>query len=188
MRVGAHKCLEDGGIAAAGGNGRTLLVDTALLLGGDPYSYPENLPAVAAKGGPGGRPGCGSLPDVSKNFPVRYLVTNTGWGTGLDQRPNPGIGHPCWADYFPTTRAVPQPASIRQCIPGPAIGPVPYPGAPPYGAPLYGPDGAPLYPGVPPAPAQPAAAPVPPAAEAAAPSAPAPQPSPSPAPETPPAP
>jgi phospholipid/cholesterol/gamma-HCH transport system substrate-binding protein len=113
--------------------------------------YPDNLPIVAAKGGPGGKPGCGSLPDASKNFPVRQLVTNTGWGTGVDIRPNPGIGHPCYADWFPVTRAVPEAPKIRQCIPGPAVGPEPYPGAPPYGAPLYGPGGVPLWPGVPPA-------------------------------------
>ena len=87
-----------------------LQLDVALLLGNDPYAYPDNLPIVAAKGGPGGKPGCGSLPDATKNFPVRELVTNTGWGTGLDIRPNPGLGHPCWADYFPVTRAVPQAA------------------------------------------------------------------------------
>ena len=143
--------LDNGGYAAWGGDGRTLQLDVALLLGNDPYAYPNNLPIVAAKGGPGGAPGCGSLPDATKNFPVRQLITNTGWGTGLDIRPNPGIGHPCWANYFPATRAVPEPPSIRQCLPGPAIGPVPYPGAPPYGAPLYGPGGAPLWPGVPPA-------------------------------------
>lgn len=134
-----------------GGDGRTFVVDVALLPGNDPYVFPDNLPIVAAKGGPGGKPGCGSLPDATKNFPVRQLVTNTGWGTGLDIRPNPGIGHPCWADYFPVTRAVPQPPSIRQCIPGPAVGPEPYPGSPPYGAALYGPGGQPLWPGVPPA-------------------------------------
>ncbi|MBY0287127.1 MAG: MCE family protein [Mycobacteriaceae bacterium] len=143
--------LENGGYAAWGGDGRTLQLDVALLLGNDPYAYPNNLPIVAAKGGPGGAPGCGSLPDATKNFPVRQLITNTGWGTGVDIRPNPGLGHPCWANYFPTTRAVPEPPSIRQCLPGPAIGPVPYPGAPPYGAPLYGPGGVPLWPGVPPA-------------------------------------
>jgi phospholipid/cholesterol/gamma-HCH transport system substrate-binding protein len=148
--------LENGGYAAWGGDGRTLQLDVALLLGNDPYAYPNNLPIVAAKGGPGGAPGCGSLPDATKNFPVRQLITNTGWGTGLDIRPNPGIGHPCWANYFPVTRAVPEPPSIRQCVPGPAIGPVPYPGAPPYGAPLYGPGGVPLWPGVPPAPPPPA--------------------------------
>lgn len=134
-----------------GGDGRTFVVDVALLPGNDPYAFPDNLPIVAAKGGPGGRPGCGSLPDATKNFPVRQLITNTGWGTGLDIRPNPGIGHPCWANYFPVTRAIPQEPSIRQCLPGPAVGPEPYPGAPPYGAALYGPGGQPLWPGVPPA-------------------------------------
>ncbi|KKC05640.1 MCE family protein [Mycobacterium nebraskense] len=154
--------LDNGGYSAWGGaDGRTLQLDVALLLGNDPYAYPDNLPLVAAKGGPGGRPDCGSLPDATKNFPVRELVTNTGWGTGLDIRPNPGIGHPCWADYFPVTRAAPKPPSIRQCIPGPAIGP--NPGGPPYGAALYGPGGVPLWPGVPPAPppAEPGPAPPP---------------------------
>lgn len=143
--MGAQWWLDNGGYEAAGGNGRTVVLDDALLFGKEPYSYPENLPIVAAKGGPGGKPGCGSLPDASKNFPVRQLVTNTGWGTGLDIRPNPGIGQSCWADWLPVTRAVPEPPSIRHCLPGPAPGPVPYPGAPPYGAPLYGPDGAPLF-------------------------------------------
>ncbi|MEE6138173.1 MCE family protein [Mycobacterium sp. 050128] len=143
--------LDNGGYSAWGGaDGRTLQLDVALLLGNDPYVFPDNVPLVAAKGGPGGKPGCGSLPDASRNFPVRELVTNTGWGTGLDIRPNPGLGHPCWADYFPVTRAQPKPPSIRQCIPGPAIGP--NPGGPPYGAALYGPGGVPLWPGVPPAP------------------------------------
>ncbi|OBK97673.1 MCE-family protein MCE3A [Mycobacterium asiaticum] len=142
--------LDNGGYSAWGGaDGRTLQLDVALLLGNDPYVTPDNLPRVAAKGGPGGQPGCGSLPDASKNFPVRQLITDTGWGTGLDIRPNPGLGHPCWADYFPVTRAVPKPPSIRQCLPGPAPGP--NPGGPPYGAALYGPGGVPLWPGIPPA-------------------------------------
>jgi phospholipid/cholesterol/gamma-HCH transport system substrate-binding protein len=149
---GATNNLKDGAYSVFGGaDGRTLQFDVALLGGNDPYDYPDNLPIDGAKGGPGGKPSCGSLPDVSKNFPVRQLVTNTGWGTGLDVRPNPGIGHPCYADWFPATRAVPEAPTIRQCIPGPAIGPVPYPGAPPYGAQLYGPGGVPLWPGVPPA-------------------------------------
>lgn len=134
-----------------GGDGRTVVLDVAFMPGNDPYVFPDNLPIVAAKGGPGGKPGCGSLPDATKNFPVRQLVTNTGWGTGLDIRPNPGIGRPCFADYFPVTRAVPEAPSVRQCLPGPAVGPEPYPGSPPYGAALYGPGGAPLWPGVPPA-------------------------------------
>ena len=134
----------------------TLILDATLLPGKNPYVFPDNLPINAAKGGPGGKPGCGSLPDVAKNFPVRQLITNTGWGTGLDIRPNPGIGSPCWGQWFQSTRAVPVAPSIRQCLPGPAPGPEPYPGAPPYGAALYGPGGVPLWPGVPPAPPNPA--------------------------------
>jgi phospholipid/cholesterol/gamma-HCH transport system substrate-binding protein len=152
MLVGAKSWLDNGGYAATGGNGRTVILDTALLLGDDPYRYPANLPIVGAKGGPGGKPSCGSLPDVTKNYPVRQLITNTGWGTGLDIRPNPGIGFPGWANYFPVTRAVPEPPSIRNLFGGPAIGPVPYPGAPAYGADLYADDGTPLWPGLPPVP------------------------------------
>jgi phospholipid/cholesterol/gamma-HCH transport system substrate-binding protein len=158
MLTGAYKLLlpeSQGGYGYAdttgGRDGATDVLDVALLLGDDGYRYPDNLPVVGAKGGPGGRPGCGSLPDVSKNFPQRYLVTNTGWGTGMDVRPNPGIGFPGWANFFPVTRGVPEPPSIRYPG-GPAPGPIPYPGAPPYGAPMYAPDGTPLYPGEPPAP------------------------------------
>ncbi|MFV8054717.1 MCE family protein [Mycobacterium sp. 48b] len=150
--LGGMYHLEHGGDAWFGGNGRTFIADAGLIFGDDLYTYPENLPIVAAKGGPGGKPGCGSLPDVSKNFPVRQLVTNTGWGTGLDWRPNPGIGQQCWANYFPVTRAIPEQPSLRHCLDGPGPGPAPaYPGGVPYGAPWYGPDGTPLYPGVPPA-------------------------------------
>ncbi len=151
MLQGAQWIVDHSG-PVFGGDGRTFVVDVALLPGNDPYVYPDNLPKIAAKGGPGGKPGCGSLPDATKNFPVRQLITDTGWGTGVDIRPNPGIGHPCWADYFPVTRAIPQEPSIRQCIPGPAVGPEPYPGSPPYGAALYGPGGQSLWPGVPSAP------------------------------------
>jgi phospholipid/cholesterol/gamma-HCH transport system substrate-binding protein len=145
LLTGAKLWLDQGGYDVAGGNGRTVILDDAFLFGDDPYRYPDNLPIVAAKGGPGGKPSCGGLPDTSKSFPVRQLITNTGWGTGLDIRPNPGIGHPWWLNFLPVTRAVPEPPSIRGAGP-PAVGPVPYPGAPPYGAPLYGSDGTPLYP------------------------------------------
>ncbi len=153
---GAKSWLDNGGYDVVGGNGRSIILDDSFLFGSDPYRYPDNLPNVGAKGGPGGKPGCGSLPDVATNFPVRALVTDTGWGTGLDLRPNPGIGFPGWANFFPVTRGVPQPPSIR--YPGPpAPGPTPpYPGAPPYGASIYAPDGSPLYappPGPPQAPA-----------------------------------
>ncbi|MGE0220811.1 MCE family protein [Mycolicibacterium sp.] len=151
LLVGAQKTNEGLSQIMGGANKKSFIIDATLLLGDDPYRYPDNLPIVGAKGGPGGKPGCGSLPDVAQNWPSRYLVADTGYGTGLDIRPNPGIGFPGYANYLPVTRAVPEPPSIR--YPGPpAPGPVPYPGAPPYGAPQYGPDGTPLYPGVPPAP------------------------------------
>jgi phospholipid/cholesterol/gamma-HCH transport system substrate-binding protein len=151
MLVGGKWVLDNGGYQAGGGDGRTFVGDAAILLGSDPYRYPQNLPINGGKGGPDGKPGCGSLPDTSKSYPSRYVVTNTGWGTGLDVRPNPGIGFPGFADYFPVTRAQPEPPSVRNPG-GPAPGPIPYPGAPPYGATLYAPDGTPLWPGLPPAP------------------------------------
>ena len=150
---GAQWFLEHGGRDALGGNGKSVIMDAALLFGDDSYRYPDNLPKVNATGGPGGKPSCGSLPDVSKNFPVKYLVTDTGFGTGLDIRPNPGIGFPGFANYFPVTKGIPEPPKIRYPG-GPAPGPLPpYPGAPPYGAPEYAPDGTPLYPPPPGAPA-----------------------------------
>ena len=143
---GAQWFLENGGRDALGGNGKSVIMDAALLAGDDPYRYPDNLPIVNAKGGPGGKPSCGSLPDASKNFPVKYLVTDTGFGTGLDVRPNPGIGFPGFANYFPATKGVPEEPRIRYPG-GPAPGtPPPYPGGPAYGAPEFAPDGTPLYP------------------------------------------
>lgn len=140
MLVGIKQNLEKiDYYATGGGNGYSLITDSAVMLGEDPYVYPDNLPIVAAKGGPGGKPGCGSLPDAAKNYPVRYMVTNTGWGTGIDVRPNPGLGHPCYAQYFQVTRAVPQPPSIRcqgppspgLVLPAPGPLPPPPPGGPP---------------------------------------------------------
>ena len=130
LLMGAKTLLDTGGYEAPGGNGRSLVLDVGLALGDDPYHYPDNLPIIGAKGGPGGKPGCGSLPDVAQNWPVRNLVTNTGFGTGIDWRPNPGIGFPAWANYLPVTRAVPEPPSIRNLFGGPAIGPDPVSGRP----------------------------------------------------------
>jgi phospholipid/cholesterol/gamma-HCH transport system substrate-binding protein len=150
--VGGKNALDFGALDSSGGsNGYSEILDVALLLGDDAYRFPDNLPVNDIKGGPGGQPGCGSLPDVAKNWPQRYLVTDSGWGTGVDVRPNPGIGFPGYVDYFPVTRGTPKPPSIRHPG-GPAPGPIPYPGAPPYGGQLYAPDGTPLYPGLPPAP------------------------------------
>jgi phospholipid/cholesterol/gamma-HCH transport system substrate-binding protein len=151
LLVGGKVTLDSLVEPVGGHNGKSLIGDAGLLLGADMYRYPDQLPRNGAKGGPGGAPGCGSLPDVGKNFPVRYLVTDTGWGTGMDVRPNPGIGFPGLANYGPWTRGTPKPPSLYTVNGGPAPGPLPYPGAPPYGAPWYLPDGTPLYPGLPPA-------------------------------------
>jgi phospholipid/cholesterol/gamma-HCH transport system substrate-binding protein len=116
LLTGVHWLLNDaGGYDVAGGyNGKSLILDAGLLFGDDQYKYPENLPIVAAKGGPGGKPGCGSLPRPDLNYPVRALVTNTGWGTRPNEiRTNPGLGHPWYINYFPVTRAVPEPPSVR---------------------------------------------------------------------------
>lgn len=134
--VGAKWWLDNGGESSSGGNGKSTIVDSGLLLANDPYVFPDNLPIVAAKGGPGGKPGCGSLPDATKNFPVRQLVTNTGWGTGMDIRDNVGLGHPCFANYLNVTRAVPGPDTYRcDGPPSPGLvlppeGPLPFAGLP----------------------------------------------------------
>lgn len=161
---GAYWILDEAGAWET--NGRSTITDLGLIgTAQDPYRYPENLPVIGAKGGPGGKPGCGSLPRPDLNMPVRYLVTNTGFGTGLDIRPNPGIAHPYFENFFPTTKAIPEPPRVYGDRP-PAIGPVPYPGAPPYGAPLFGTDGAPLWapppPGMPPPPVPGVSVPPPP--------------------------
>jgi phospholipid/cholesterol/gamma-HCH transport system substrate-binding protein len=149
--LGAKLLMDRGYADAFTFNGRSFLADAGLLFGDDAYRYPDNLPVVDIKGGPGGTPSCGSLPDVAKDFPQRYLITNSGFGPGMDVRPNPGIGYPGYANYAPGTRGTPLPPTLKDQG-GPAPGPVPYPGAPPYGAQRYAPDGTPLYPGLPPAP------------------------------------
>lgn len=106
---GAQWYVDHGGRAMLGGNGYSFIMDAALLFGDDPYRYPKHLPKVNATGGPGGKPSCGSLPDPSANYPVRQLVTDTGWGTAPDEiRSTPWVGNPWWANYFPTTKNPPE--------------------------------------------------------------------------------
>lgn len=106
---GAQWYVDHGGRDALGGNGYSVILDAALLFGDDPYRYPRHLPKVNATGGPGGKPSCGSLPDPSANFPVRTLVTDTGWGAAPDEiRTTPWVGNPWWANWFPTTKNPPE--------------------------------------------------------------------------------
>ena len=47
---GAQWFLEHGGRDALGGNGKSVIMDAGLLIGDDPYRYPDNLPIVNANG------------------------------------------------------------------------------------------------------------------------------------------
>ena len=121
---------------------------------------PTTCRSSAAKGGPGGKPGCGSLPDVTKNFPVRQLVTNTGWEPAWIFGPTPASGIPCYDRLVPgdpRRAGGAQHPSVHSRA-GNRAGAVS--GAPPYGAPLYGRAAVPLWPGAAggpnPGPAQPA--------------------------------
>ena len=134
-----------------GDNGKSLVVWTPRCCSATTRTdYPDNLPIVAAKGGPGGKPGCGSLPDVAKNCSRCVISSPTpagapGWTSG----PTPVSGAPCYADFLPGHPGGAR-ATEHSRVPGQGRhpDPIPYPGAPPYGAPLYGPDGTPLYPGI----------------------------------------
>jgi phospholipid/cholesterol/gamma-HCH transport system substrate-binding protein len=106
---GSQWYVDHGGRDMLGGNGYSFIMDAALLFGDDPYRYPKHLPKVAATGGPGGRPSCGSLPDPSANYPVKALVTDTGWGAAPNEvRTNVAAGNPWWGNWFPTTKNPPE--------------------------------------------------------------------------------
>jgi len=63
--------------AALGGDGFSLRTNTEFLGAENPYVFPDNLPRVNAKGGPGGAPGCWQ--PITKDFwPAPYLVMDTG--------------------------------------------------------------------------------------------------------------
>jgi len=60
-----------------GGNGYALHSSGTILLPGNPFVYPDNLPRVNARGGPEGRPGCWQK--VTRFlYPFPYLVMDTG--------------------------------------------------------------------------------------------------------------
>ena len=60
-----------------GNNGYSLQTTTTLLGSENPYVYPDNLPRVNARGGPGGAPGCWQSID-RELWPAPYLVMDTG--------------------------------------------------------------------------------------------------------------
>jgi len=63
--------------ATFGGNGYSLADHAEIVGAPNPYVYPDNLPRVNARGGPGGAPGC--FQKVTRDFwPAPAVVADTG--------------------------------------------------------------------------------------------------------------
>jgi phospholipid/cholesterol/gamma-HCH transport system substrate-binding protein len=81
---------------AAGGNGYSLSATGALRGAPNPYVYPDNLPRVNARGGPGGRPGCWQK--ITRDlWPAPYLVMDT--GASLAPYNHLALGQPLATEY-----------------------------------------------------------------------------------------
>jgi len=79
-----------------GGNGYSLDTMTEFLGAPNPYVYPDNLPRVNARGGPGGAPGCWQ--HIDRNFwPAPYLVMDT--GASLAPYNHFELGQPILTEY-----------------------------------------------------------------------------------------
>jgi phospholipid/cholesterol/gamma-HCH transport system substrate-binding protein len=78
------------------GNGFSLRARTQLVGGANPYVYPDNLPRVNAKGGPGGAPGCWQK--ITRDlWPAPSLLMDT--GASIAPYNHFGIGTPWANDY-----------------------------------------------------------------------------------------
>ena len=82
--------------AGFGGNGYSL-ADRAQLVGApNPYVYPDNLPRINGRGGPGGAPGCWQ--DIDRNFwPAPHLVVDD--GSSLAPYNHFELGQPLLTEY-----------------------------------------------------------------------------------------
>ena len=83
---------------AFGGNGYSLKTNSEVLgLGtANAYVFPDNLPRVNAKGGPGGRPGCWQ-PITRDLWPAPFLVLDT--GASIAPYNHIGLGSPLLTEY-----------------------------------------------------------------------------------------
>jgi phospholipid/cholesterol/gamma-HCH transport system substrate-binding protein len=81
---------------AIGGNGYSLAGAGAITGAPNPYVYPDNLPRVNARGGPGGRPGCWQT-ITRELWPAPYLVMDT--GASLAPYNHFGLGQPMFTEY-----------------------------------------------------------------------------------------
>jgi phospholipid/cholesterol/gamma-HCH transport system substrate-binding protein len=78
------------------GNGYSLRAHTQLVGGTNPYVFPDNLPRVNARGGPGGAPGCWQK--ITRDlWPAPGLVTDT--GASIAPYNHFAIGTP-WANEY----------------------------------------------------------------------------------------
>jgi phospholipid/cholesterol/gamma-HCH transport system substrate-binding protein len=81
---------------AIGGNGYSLAGAGEITGAPNPYVYPDNLPRVNARGGPGGRPGCWQT-ITRELWPAPYLVMDT--GASLAPYNHFGLGQPMFTEY-----------------------------------------------------------------------------------------
>jgi len=81
---------------SAGGNGYSIDFHVGLTGAPNPYIYPDNLPRVNAKGGPGGAPGCWQ--EITKDFwPAPFLVAD--YGASLAPYNHFELGQPILTEY-----------------------------------------------------------------------------------------
>ncbi|AII03246.1 MCE family protein [Rhodococcus opacus] len=81
----------------AGNTGYSLELDAGIMPGDDNYTYPENLPIVQGRGGPGGAPGC--YPEITKDmFPTPHLVVDG--GANIANATAPRAGSPSFVEYL----------------------------------------------------------------------------------------
>jgi phospholipid/cholesterol/gamma-HCH transport system substrate-binding protein len=79
-----------------GGNGFSLSIAGTATGAGNPFVYPDNLPRVNARGGPGGRPGCWQK-ITRELYPMPYLVMDTGYS--LAPYNHVDLPAPMYVDY-----------------------------------------------------------------------------------------
>ena len=81
---------------AVGGNGYSLAGAAGIGGAPNPYVYPDNLPRVNARGGPGGRPGCWQT-ITRELWPAPYLVMDT--DASLAPYNHLELGQPMFSEY-----------------------------------------------------------------------------------------
>ena len=81
---------------SAGGNGYSIDFHIGLTGAPNPYAYPDNLPRVNAKGGPGGAPGCWQ-PITHDFWPAPFLVAD--YGASLAPYNHFELGQPLLTEY-----------------------------------------------------------------------------------------